>query len=127
MHHTKEGINMPKLIITTKKQNVYDEWIDAGPEGSSNFFTQEEITNVLNPYYEYVRNLPGHDLSKYKTYVNDMETALVREFDTVQNAQNALFKLSKYTDEPIVIARNNLVQERTKEHGVVYTFTNKII
>jgi hypothetical protein len=118
---------MAKLITVITKQNIYDEWIATGPDNTKEHFSQEEIDNVLNPFYEYARNLPGIMPDKYKVYTENRDMTVVREFDTRANAENALVKLSRYSDEPIVIARNALVQQRTKDLGVLYTFVNKII
>lgn len=122
-----EGDKMAKLITVISKQNVWDDWISSDPDSAHTHFTQEEIDNVLNPYYAYTRSLPGLDVDKYRVVIVNNEMTVIREFDTVANAQNALVKLSKYSTEPIVIARNELVQQKTKDAGIVYTFVNKIV
>lgn len=121
-----EGNKMARLITVVTKY-IFDPWMIVTPENAPQYFSQEEIDTILTPYFDYVRNLPGIIPEKFKQYTTDTQTTNVREFDTVENAKNALFKMSVYSDEPIVIARNTLVQNKTKELGLHFEITNKII
>lgn len=120
---------MPKLIFSLDKK-VYDPWIVASPgnQNVNQYFTQQEIDNVLTPYIAFIESLPGRVAGKeYAEYVSDTNYTVVREYDTLDNAKNAMLKLSDAGGVPIVIAKNALVRSKMAENAIIYTITNKII
>lgn len=80
---------MAKLItVLTKKPE--EEWLLINKESIDvSKFTQSEIDNILWPYHDYIRALPGVDTTNFKVVTEGDVTTSTMHFDTVENAQNA--------------------------------------
>lgn len=118
---------MAKLISTLKKE-AWEDWV--GTDWFSNpnaFFTNEEYVKIVEPYTQYVRSLPGYDTSSYRVIQNGNEIITVRQFDTVENATNAMNKLSMQTDEPSIKNMQILLDSKQKQAGVNYKREEKVV
>ena len=117
---TKEP-NMAKLILKLAKQPG-DPWITML---DSSKFTQEELDTVINPYFEYVRSLPGLQIQtpppQAVFYDDTNESTML--FDTEQDAINARELLFIAPTDSRVIAKNTLMRSKLQAENVKYTLT----
>lgn len=125
---------MAKLInVITKK--IWDPWIhplqnETGDSYIPNeFFTQEEIDNVLVPFLNYAKSQAGLIPSSVINDRSGNEEYSIREYDTLAHAQQAALNLSGRTanPDPIVTARNELMRQKTEAAQVTYSYSTKII
>jgi len=109
---------MVKTIINTSPNGTKPWILDSQRQ---EYFTQEEINNIIIPYTEYVKNLPG----ALSIDVQEVDNTLVvkQEFDTQENLNNAAVAQAKDTQNSIVKLRNELYENKMKDLGL----TSKII
>jgi len=106
---------MPKLIKTIINNNPggVKPWIDI--DEYPNYFTQQEIDDVINPYSDFLRNLPGL-LSITVEEVNG-NLVIKHDFDTTENMRFAQSLLGGPTANSIVTTRYTLFTEKLKQLG----------
>lgn len=117
---------MLKITTTFTKAHDNDPWVLF----SSSFiaiFSQEEIATVVSPFIAFSKGLPGAQADGYTEAVLGNTAIFERTFDTAENLQNALDKLSSKSQEPTVIAKNNLIRTKMASLAVPpYTITTLI-
>lgn len=125
---------MTKLIsVVTKK--IWDPWIHPVMNETSDgyipneYFTQEEIDNVLMPFLNYVRTQVGFDPNSVVKNISGNESVTIREFDTLDHAKLAAINIGGIgpNPDPVVVARNELLRQKTEAANVTYTYSTKII
>lgn len=118
---------MPALqtIITKEPQMIWIKTPDLAHIES--LFTPEEIAEVVLPYRDYVRSLPGF-ISDTVTEMNETTMKIVIEFDTLENVNNAR-RLFTPPFAPGSIQEKNflLLQAKKAEHNVKYIYDTTII
>jgi len=115
---------MPKIvkIITNNNPMGIKPWIF--PENYSQYFTQNEIETILNPYFDYVQSLTGF-VGTTQEEVGD--TLVVKlEFDTVENLEAARTVLEGANQHEIVKTRMDLLKNKLAELGAESTFTHHV-
>jgi hypothetical protein len=106
---------MPKLVKTIVNNNPggVKPWIDTNEY--LDYFTQQQIDEVITPYTDFVHNLPGF----VSVTVEEINGNLVikHEFDTTDNMRSAQSVLGGPNANSIVVLRNNLFTEKLKQLG----------
>lgn len=110
-------------IVTEITKRQEDPWFIIGKardESMKQFFTQQQIDEVLIPYADLGNSQPGFlkDQSSFNFDGNNLYRVLA--YDSEENAMNAQQLFSKNSNNPIVQARNQLVREKAIELGVSY-------
>lgn len=80
---------MPSLVITIKRDDTTKEWFIPSVDNFDKYFSQEEIDNILMPYYNTIHSLPGL-LSVTPIQVDDYTRTVTYELDTKENLQGLL-------------------------------------
>ena len=108
-------------IITKITKRPSDPWIMLS---DASIFTADELTNVINPYFDYVKTLPGlviqSPLPAPFLYDDTAESSMI--FDTQENAISASEALFFNPTNPAVLAKNALMRKKTEDAGAVYSF-----
>lgn len=105
---------MPKIItILTKKDS--DPWMD---QSLSDFYTQNEIDTIINPYTDYVKGMKGY-IDTERVYSGNTET-ITRNFETPEDARN-FFNALKDGPNPIIGKFMTLTDAVSKRTGIQYT------
>lgn len=105
---------MPKIVKTIVNTNTGGSkpWILDSQQ--QDYFTQEEINDIIIPYTEYMKNLPG----AISIEVEEVDTTLLivkLEYDTEENLQNAL---AEQKENNIVKRRNDLYKSKMNQLGL---------
>jgi hypothetical protein len=100
---------MPKIVNKVIRKNSSDEWLIAAQPYIG--FTEDEITNILEPYSVYMNALPG--FQSVEKSVDGNVLTVTRSFDTIENLQNAVKKLFGPNVDPIVKAKNEFIRNKT--------------
>jgi hypothetical protein len=105
---------MPKIVkrIVNTNLNGNKPWILDSQQ--QDYFTQEEIDDIIIPYTEYMKNLPGA-LSIDIKEVNNTLLTIELEYDTEENLQNAV---AMQKENAIVKRRNDLYKSKMDELGL---------
>ena len=105
---------MPKIVkrIVNTNLNGTKPWILDSQQ--QDYFTQEEIDDIIIPYTEYMKNLPGA-ISIDIEEVNNALLVVKLEYDTEENLQNAL---AEQKENSIVKRRNDLYKSKMNELGL---------
>ena len=105
---------MPKIVkrIVNTNLNGTKPWILDSQQ--QDYFTQEEIDDIIIPYTEYMKNLPGA-ISIDIEEVNNALLVVKLEYDTEENLQNAL---AEQKENYIVKRRNDLYKSKMNELGL---------
>jgi len=113
---------MSKIILKVTKASAEAPWVSTGRDSVRNFFTDNEISEVVMPYIQLVNNLPG---LLEKRVVEEASTSMTLEylFDTLTNATNASEVLFGSNPTPVVAAFKALMSEKVLSNGQSYTYT----
>lgn len=105
---------MPKIVkrIVNTNLNGNKPWILDSQQ--QDYFTQEEIYDIIIPYTDYMKNLPGA-LSIDIKEVNNTLLTIELEYDTEENLQNAV---AVQKENVIVKRRNDLYKSKMNELGL---------
>lgn len=105
---------MPKIVktIVNTNQNGTKPWIL--DDQRQDYFTQEEINDIIIPYEEYMKNLPGAISIEIKE-VDNSSLVVKLEYDTEENLQNALAMQGGNTINSVVKLRNDLYKSKMEE------------
>lgn len=109
-----KGDTMPKIVktIVNTNQNGTKPWIL--DDQRQDYFTQEEINDIIIPYEEYMKNLPGAISIEIKE-VDNSSLVVKLEYDTEENLQNALAMQGGNTINSVVKLRNDLYKSKMEE------------
>lgn len=111
--------NYRMVIKNVKKEG--DPWVSLNRDLIRDYLTEQEIQDVITPYFLFVHNLPG-SLHEENTSVIDGNTQTATlNFDSYANLQNAKSKLFGPDMNPVVIAKNALLKSKMDALGVTYT------
>lgn len=116
---------MARILITITKQND-DPWILLKRDLTQAVFSQEEIDNVIAPYYQYIKALPGYNYEQSSVEITGNTSVSTIVFDTIENAANAYLKLypsDEQTLDQVVKNKNQLIKQKMQEAGVHYSFS----
>ena len=98
-----------------------DKWVMLS---DTSIFTQDEMTNIVNPYFEYVRSLPGIKIQTPPPtpvlYDDTAEGTML--FETEADALGARDALYFNPTDPAVLNKNALMRQKTQAAGAVYSF-----
>jgi hypothetical protein len=105
---------MPKIVkrIVNTNLNGNKPWILDSQQ--QDYFTQEEINDIIIPYKQYMKNLPGA-LSIDIEEVDSTLLVVKLEYDTEENLQNAV---AVQKENVIVKRRNDLYKSKMNELGL---------
>ena len=115
-------------FITTIITKSTDEepWIRFNsPEEAAAFFTAEEVQNIVIPYNNQLNSLPGYIGSSIVDITN-RTMKIVREFDTLENANLAKAYLSNIDQASITGKYLKLFRDKRAELGLKYTYSVSI-
>lgn len=115
---------MAKIVVTIKKKPG-DPWVLTHPSMESTwpqYFTQQEIDEIIKPYNEYLRNMPGYIAADSSFTIEGDTATSVGMFSIPQLAAGAfgILRSTANEDSPIVLARNKLVKDKMNELGISY-------
>jgi hypothetical protein len=110
---------MPKIIKTITNKSNNKAWINTNEY--QNYFTQEQIDGIINPYTDYVQSLPGFISVNIEETSNTL--VITHEFDTQENLEVALNNLGGPNVNSIVVMRNTLFTEKLQGLGANSTLT----
>jgi hypothetical protein len=115
---------MPKIVITLTKANA-DPWIISSKDSLQDF-TEEEKLQVLKPYFDYLKALPGYsyEQSLAETYVDGDTSVTTICFDTEANMLSAKELLFGNNVNSVVQNRNTFMKNKVQSANVVY---NRVI
>ena len=110
---------MSKIIITiTKKDN--DPWILFKSGIASSVFSQQEINDVVKPFFDFLKSIPGYDYDSSGTTIDGNTSRTEMVFDTKENMMNAFSKLFGPDVENVVKNKNELLASRIAESNATY-------
>jgi hypothetical protein len=126
------------FIITTTKGSADQPWIMTMSTAtmqaifpdqvanSVNPFSAEEIQNVILPYHDFLKSLPGFQKTEL-VFVDDLNMQIKYLFDTEENARSAMPILTPPYDEGTALYNSReLHQEKRTQLGVSYTYSLSI-
>jgi hypothetical protein len=107
-------------IITTLHKNVDEPWILLTKD-TLQPFSPQELHDVVDPYTEYVKKLPGVQFDKFTTVINDTSAILTMVFDTPENMYIAKDKLFGTNLDKVVVNKNELIRSKVFAENVFYS------
>jgi len=118
---------MAKYIYTIKKGSPDEPWMKLNDNNYIiKIFTKDEIEFVMIPYRDFVHSLPGFQ-SSYTSIIDSVTMEIVTEFNTLDNANNALQLLAPpFTTDSIQDKLHQLVTKKRNDLNVNYTITNRV-
>ena len=112
------GNTIVKIITNTNASS--NSWID--PADHNTVFTTDELTNVINPYENFIKTLPG--FISVGTEISGNTCTQTMVFDTPDNANSAFkqqYSSNKGDINPIVAARNLLYKNKFSSLGISHS------
>lgn len=116
---------MPKIITTITKQSS-EPWIILKEGMSSDIFSEEERNNIILPYIEYVRSLPGIISDETLSTVENNTFTSILSFDTIEHTTAAYNKLFGAQLDAIVVAKNDLLKQKMTSSNLRYNVQKNI-
>lgn len=110
---------MAKYIKKLTKTPADAPWVLATPGEIRNWYTEQEIAEVFQPHIDFMNALEGY-LGEEETIEGNVLT-ITHNFATAENMRQALTALYGEQAQPVSIARNQKIIDKSKEHGVTYT------
>lgn len=114
---------MPKLKITIQKRTE-DPWIlNLGQPISNVYFTEQEITDVIRPYWQSVEQMTG--LLSVNDEVETDTRTVTYVFDTLENL---IASKEITTNTQLAITRTQLMQQVMARNNIQpYTLQSEIV
>lgn len=110
---------MPTLVkVITKPAGQM--WVLYTGNNRELFYTNEEISTVIDPYLQFEQSLPGYNAAQSNTSINGNVFKQCLSFDTMEHCLAAKAAVVN-AEIDIVNSKNTLVRSRTDEIGVTYT------
>ena len=107
-------------LITRMTKRPGDQWILMS---DTSLFTEDEIANIITPYFDYVKSLPGIKIQTPPPapvmYDDTLEGTL--QFETEADALNARELLFFKPTDPAVLNKNALMRQKMQTAGAVYS------
>lgn len=119
-----ESINTISNIVV---KNESDPWITIEKDTLKETFTQEEIDTIIVPFFNFLWALPGYVESINTTSASENKKITNLVFDSYENMMSAINVLYGPNANPVVVAKNNLLNEKIQQAGAVYTRTRFFI
>jgi len=118
---------MAKYISNIKKDSPDEPWLKLNDINyTSKIFTKDEVDNIIIPHRDFVHSLPGFQSSNV-SIIDSVTMEIVTEFDTLDNANNALQLLTPpYTEDSIQDKLHQLVTKKRNDLNVNYTITSRV-
>lgn len=116
-----------RLITTFTKQNDADPWILLAKAYVPQVFSEQEIAEVVLPFIEYSKSLPGMIPDSFTLDVAGNVATMARDFDTEQAAAIYQHTLGPGSANPLVIAKNQLLKSKFEALNVpLYTIQSSL-
>lgn len=117
---------MAQVVTTLTKQNDADPWVLSTEALRAQWFTADEIANVLDPYVALAKSQPGADNAAYSEAFASNTFTATRVYDTLEHAEMARIAMADRTN-PVITTRNALVLARAQQYNVNYTVTQVVL
>ena len=115
---------MPDLVLIQYRTDTSKEWFYADREKWSEYFTQNEIDTILQPFYDGFRGLSGYMGTTDE--FTDTKFTVKHTFNNDANLEKAVIYMLDEENNPLLQARHDLMKRKREELGVEYGYEMKI-
>lgn len=113
---------MSNIVIKITKDSIDEPWVTLTSDFIKENFSADEITNVIIPYKNFMKQLSGFQNTTV-VYPDSLTMIITHSFDTLENANNALPQFKPpYEAGSLVDKMRILLNDIRSKLGVHYTW-----
>lgn len=118
---------MPAIIITISREDTSKPWLKVSSPGTSDsVFTTQEISDIIEPFNQYLQALPGYLNTQVLATKGSKTMYITRNFDTLEHAIAARESLAEI-EGSIPGKAKELFTKKRLELGLDYTYTYSVV
>lgn len=110
---------MATIKITMTRPDPDVAWFTVNSENAAEYFTTEELTTVVMPHKAMVESTTGF-ISRTVVDLDNLRRQVIVEYDTLENAQNAKWRVGGYIPNHIGETYGLLLEKKKTELGINY-------
>lgn len=92
---------------------------------TEDYFTEDEWSNIVIPYRAMVESTPGF-IGRTSVNLDDFKYTLIIQYDTLENAQSAIWEITGHITGHIGETYRLLAQTKKQELGINYIVNTAI-